>query len=115
MNPITFTICYDLARNSPNKRMLPLAKARVVKNFRKVVRAWMLSAGICELPQRADVKLLIRKATRMDRDNIIGAFKPAQDEMWAQDKDVSIVDVQQEIGPQWRDREEIVVTIKERK
>lgn len=116
MKPITFTICFDLNRTNPNRiRGTWRNKSSRYNAAKTAARAWLLSQNVTDLPESCNISLLVRRGRAMDDDNIIAAFKPLRDEIWPKDGQVRIVDVKQEIGPQWKDREEIVVTVVERR
>ena len=116
---LTITVPFDLWRCSPNRRLNRWDRARETRSARERARVAWLLAGSPTLAPPVTVDVLARRGRQMDHLNLPGCLKALFDGLFISaitpdDRAdfVRLGSVEQECGPEWRDRPEVVFTVR---
>lgn len=131
----TLTIPFDIALTSPNARLSWKARWRRNDIARTIAEGVWVEAGKPRASGKVMIGITIRKARKMDGDNVVSSAKPLLDALFARrriqipgkpayyepglmtiddsDKYVQIGTIQQVIGPQFKANESVTFTIVE--
>ena len=116
--PVTITVRFDVGLTSPNLRLHWAERGRRAWRARALATSAWREAGCPTMTSPVDVSLLVRRARRLDLDNLIASCKGAIDGLFNEaitpdDSEtwVRSLRVAQETGKQWKGAEEVVVTI----
>lgn len=119
--PIVITVPWDVARTADNRTRRGghwAQRAKVVKTAREIARnCWQLAGSpTSDVPVR--VSVLCRRGRTMDTCNIVGGLKPVLDGVFVKaltpddtPKWLTLGQVAQETGKQWKGAEEVVLTV----
>ena len=120
---IRITVLWDVARLSPNARMHPGKRLRLEREAKAAAGVGYALAGHPRIDGPVDVRLLLRRARKLDDDNAIAACKHARDVLFNRNRfgtgitpdddaaHVRVTGVDWETGPEWRGREEVVFIV----
>lgn len=119
---VELTVSGDCAELSPNRRLHPLDRSRIVRRWREKAKLLYQSGGHPAFGRRVRISFLIRRGRRLDQAQIhgTGALKAVEDGlvdagMVPNDTEDWVIwgEVKQQCGPEWRHQPELVVVIEE--
>ncbi len=128
---IALTALVDPSRTSLNQRLHPQERARRNTVAKQAALAAWTQAGCPKVNGPVRVSITVRRAKRLDTDNAISGCKPLIDGLFAERRRkgypvepglitpddspewLALGEVTQEIGPEWKGREQVIVRIEE--
>jgi hypothetical protein len=77
--PVTITVFFDIARTSPNRRLVPALQRQEARMARETARIAWMQAGSPKLPPPVLANIVVRRGRKMDDDNCMAACKWVRD------------------------------------